>query len=94
MSWKKLLLVSVIAAGFAFAAAPRSEAGVHVGIGIGVPVAYGYPYYGYSPVYSPYGYGYAPYGYYSPGVRVVVRPHYHWRHGHRYACYARHRYWR
>ena len=94
MNWKKLLLIAVIAAGFAFVSAPRSEAGVAVGIGIGVPVGYGYGGYGYgyAPVAYPYG-GY-PYGYYSPGyVRVAVRPHYHWRHGHRIYCTARHRYW-
>src|SRR4051794_4628017 len=93
MNWKRLVLIAVIAAGFAFVSAPRSEAGVSVGIGLGVPVGYGYGYggyYGYTPAYYPYG---SPYGYYSP-VRVVVRPHYHWRHGHRIYCTARHGHWR
>ncbi|MDQ6860927.1 MAG: hypothetical protein M3032_07210 [Verrucomicrobiota bacterium] len=108
MSWKKILLIAVVAAGFALGSAPRSQAygGVSVGIGIGVPVGYGYGGYGYGgygyggygyrAAYAPYGYGYAPYGgYYEPGyVRVVVRPHYHWRHGHRYYCTQRHRHWR
>ncbi len=106
MNWKKLLIIAVIAGGFAFAAAPRSEAGLSVGIGVGVPVGYGYGYsggyyggYGYPErVYYPgSAYGYAPYGgYYAPGyVRVVVRPHYHWRNHHRVYCTTRHgRGWR
>src|SRR5213076_3073710 len=55
MNWKKLLLIGLVASGFAFAAAPRSDAGVSFGIGFG-PGYYGYPAY--------YGYGYYPYGYY------------------------------
>jgi len=55
MNWKKLLLIALMVGGFAFAAAPRSEAGVSVGIGVGFPVAY------------PYGY---PYPYYGPSVWV------------------------
>ncbi len=96
MNWKKLLLVAVVAGGFALAAAPRSEAGVSVGIGLGFPVGFGYGYYPYAaPAYYPYGY---PYGYYAPGVNVVVGPRYYWRHGHR-VYYPRHyrrgyRYWR
>ena len=97
MTWKKLLLIAVVAVGFGIVSAPRSEAGLSVGIGFGVPVGYGYgygygPYYSsYSPYYArPYGYGY---GYYEP-VRVIVRPHYHWRHGHRYYCRRSHRHFR
>ncbi len=37
MNWKKLLLIGLVASGFAFAAAPRSDAGVSVGIGFGFP---------------------------------------------------------
>lgn len=104
MNWKKLLLIAVLAAGFAFVSAPRSEAGLSVGIGFGGPVSYGYGGYGgygyggygYGrPYYSSYGYGYAPHGYYQPNyVRVVVRPHYHRYHGRRTYCTARHRHWR
>src|SRR4051812_44792064 len=81
MHWKKLLLIALVAVGFAFAATPRSEAGVHVGIGIGLPVGIGYGYgYGYPAYYGGYGYGY-PYGYYGAGYsRVVYRPYYHRHH--------------
>ena len=94
MTSKKLLLIAVVAVGFGIVSAPRSEAGLSVGIAIGVPVGCGHghgPYYSsHSPYYGPpYGYGY---GYYQP-VRVVVRPHYHWRHGHRYYCRRSHRHW-
>ena len=83
---KKLLLIAVVAAGFAVAGAPRAEAGVSVGIGIGFPGFYGYPYpYAY-PAYYPYPYAYPYYGgnYYRSGVRVARyhRPYY-WRHGRR-----------
>lgn len=44
MSWKKFLLIAVIASGFAFALAPPADAGVAVGIGIGFPAVYPYPY--------------------------------------------------
>ncbi len=55
MNWKKLFLIALMVGGFAFAPAPRAEAGVSVGIGVGFPVAY------------PYGY---PYPYYGPSVWV------------------------
>jgi hypothetical protein len=69
MNWKKLLLIALVAGGFAFASAPRSDAGVSVGIGFGFPVGYPYPYYPY------------PYGYYGPSV--WVGPSFYWRNGHR-----------
>jgi len=93
MNWKKLLLIAATIGAFAFASAPKSNAGVRVGIGIGFPVAYpvyGYPYYPYGYAY-PYGYpyGYAPYyasfGF-GPVVHsrpvVVVRNGRHVRHHH------------
>ena len=94
MNWKKFLLIAIVAGGFAFVSAPRSEAGISVGIGIGVPVAYPYPY-GY------YRYGcHRPYGYYRsyyrPHAVVYVGPHYYWSHGHRAWCsrHHHHRHWR
>ena len=93
MSWKKSLLIVVAVVGLGFMSAPRTDAQVSIGIGFGVPVGYGY--YGpgyYSTGYYPYRYGYAR-SYYAP-VRVAVRPHYHWSHGRRIYCTARHRYWR
>ena len=90
MNWKKLLLVTIVAGGFALAAVPRSNAGVAIGIGLGFPVAYPYPYYGY-----PYAYPYPYYGYYG---RSYVGPSFYWSNGHRvyYRGYRRgyHRYWR
>ena len=59
MNWKRLLLIGLVASGFAFASAQRSDAGVSFGIGFG-PGYYGYGYPGY------YGYGYYPYPYYRP----------------------------
>ncbi len=102
MNCKKLPLIAASIGCFGFVAAPRADAGLSVGIGIGAPVGFGYGYgggYGYGcarPVYySPYAYGYSPYGYYQPGyIRVVVRPHYHSRYGHRYYCREAHRGWR
>ena len=57
---KKLLLFSLVAIGFAFVPAQRSDAQIYVGIPGIVGVGIGYPgyYYGY-PRY--YGYGYYPY---------------------------------
>jgi hypothetical protein len=80
---KKFILIALVAAGFAIASVPRSEAGISIGIGIGAPIGYGYPYgcgYGY-------GYGY-PYRYaYRPVV--YAGPSFYWNHGHR-AYYSRH----
>jgi hypothetical protein len=81
LNMKKILLIALVAAGFALAATPRAEAGVSVGIGIGFPIGgycgYPYAYPGY------YGYGYPYYGYYGPSyVRAVHRPYY-WSHGRR-----------
>ena len=76
MRLKKLLLIALVAAGFAFVST-RSEAGISVGIGIGVPFGYPYPYYGYP--------GYYPY--YRPVV--YVGPRFYWYHGRR-VCYPRH----
>jgi hypothetical protein len=90
MNWKKLLLVTIVAGGFAFAAVPRSNAGFAIGIGLGFPGAYPYPYYGY-----PYAYPYPYYGYYG---RSYVGPSFYWSNGHRvyYRGHRRgyHRYWR
>jgi hypothetical protein len=74
MNWKKILLIAVVAVGFAFAAAPRSEARVFVNVGLGFPGFY----YGPGPYY---GYGYAPYGYYYGGPRYYYngRPYYWYR---------------
>ena len=96
MSWKKILLIAIVAAGFGFASAPRSEAQVGVGIGIGAPIGFGY-YGGYGcyPVGYSYGFGYAPYGYYTRGyARSVYRPYY-WSHGRRvYYARRQYRHWR
>jgi hypothetical protein len=81
---KKLLLIALVIGGFAFASAPKSNAGVAVGIGFG-PVGYGYPYYGYG--YPYYGY-YRPYPYYG-----YVGPSFYWSNGHR-VYYRHHRYYR
>jgi len=52
MNWKRLLLIGLVASGFAFASAQRSDAGVSFGIGFGPGYyGYGYPYYGYYPSY-------------------------------------------
>jgi len=88
---KKLLLIALVAIGFAFVPAQRSDAQVYVGIpgvvgvGIGSPgYYYGYPrYYG----YYPYGYyGYYPYRsyYWYNGHRVYYRHHRHYHYYHSY----------
>jgi hypothetical protein len=79
MTLKKLLLIALVATGFAFTSTP-SQAGVSVGIGIGVPIGYPYPYYGYR--------GY-PYPYYRPVV--YVGPSFYWYHGHRVFFTRHHR---
>jgi hypothetical protein len=86
MNWKKLLLIALVTGGFAFASAPRSDAGVSIGIGFGFPVGYGYGYY-------PYGY-YPPYPYYG-----YVGSSFYWRNGHRvfiprHRVVRHHRHWR
>ena len=80
---KKLLLIALVAIGFAFVPVHSSDAQIYVGIpgiagiGIGYPGGYyyGYPrYYG----YYPYGYhGYYPYRsyYWHNGHRVYYRHH-------------------
>jgi hypothetical protein len=102
MNWKRLLMIAVVAGGFAFAAAPSGQAQhVSFGVSFGTPGYYGYGH--------PYGYGYArpvyynPYGYtrvyhrpyYRPRYRPVrhVRGHYHVRHGRSYFCTRVHRRW-
>ena len=55
---KKLLLITLVAGGLAFASAPRSDAQVYFSVGFG-PGYYGY---------YPYGY-YYPYRYYQPYYR-------------------------
>jgi hypothetical protein len=74
---KKVLLIALVAGGFTFAAAPRSDAQVFFSIGFG-PGYYGgyypYGYYPYRPYYRPY------YGYYRP----------YWYGGHRYYRHHRH----
>jgi hypothetical protein len=85
---KKLLLIALMACGFAFVPAQRSDAQVSVGIGVGYP-SYGYRY------YPSYGYGYYPYRYYRPYRYYGYyngRPYYN---GHRYYRHHRnHRYYR
>ena len=66
---KKLLLITLVAGGLAFASAPRSDAQVYFSVGFG-PGYYGY---------YPYGY-YYPYRYYRP---YYYRPYYGYG-GHRY----------
>ncbi len=87
---KKVLLIALVASGFAFASAQRSNAGVAIGIGLPIPFVY--------PVGYGYGYGCGyPYGYsaYRPFYRPVVYggPGFYWSHGHR-VYYARNRHWR
>ena len=83
---KKLLLIAVVAAGFAFVSAPKSEAGVSIGIGIGYPGCYyPQPYYG---CYYPRPY----YGYYSPVV--YGGPSFYGYRGHRVYYSRHHRHWR
>jgi len=86
---KKLLLIALVAAGFAFGWAPKSNAGVSVGIGFGYPVGYGYP-------YSYYGSGYPYYGYYRPYRYGYVGPSFYWSNGHRvyYRHHRSYRHWR
>jgi hypothetical protein len=80
---KKVFIIGLIAAGFAFASASRSDAGVSVGIGIGIPVGYPYGYYS----QGCYPYAYYPY---RPYYRTVVfnGPRRYWHRGHR-AYYSR-----
>ncbi|PYL54883.1 MAG: hypothetical protein DMF29_05355 [Verrucomicrobia bacterium] len=81
---KKLLLIALVAGGFAFATAPSSDAGVAIGIGVGYP-GYAYPYYGC---------GY-PYPYYGYGPSVYIGPSFYWYRGHRVyysRIYRRHHY--
>jgi len=90
MNWKRLLLIALVASGFAFVSAPRSDAGVSFGIGLGFPVGYyGYGYPGY------YGYGYYPYRYYRPYPYYYYGgPSFYWSGGHRYYRHHRHHYYR
>ena len=89
MNWKRLLLIALVASGFAFVSAPRSDAGVSFGIGLGFPVGYyGYGYPGY------YGYGYYPYRYYRPYPYYYGGPSFYWSGGHRYYRHHRHHYYR
>ena len=74
---KKLLVITLVAGGLAFASAPRSDAQVYFSVGFG-PGYYGYYPYGY---YYPYRYYRPYYGYYRP---------YYWSGGQRY--YRHHRY--
>ena len=67
---KKLLLIALVAVGFMFAGAPRSDAQVYFSIGFGFPGYYGYYPYGY---YYPYRY-YQPYYWY--GGHRYYRHHY------------------
>ena len=72
---KKLLLITLVAGGLAFASASRSDVQVYFSVGFG-PGYYGY---------YPYGY-YYPYRYYRP---YYYRPYY-WYGGHRYYRHYRH----
>jgi hypothetical protein len=84
---KKLVLIALVVAGFAFAATPRTEARTFVSVGIGLPIGFGYyggcgypGYYGYGyPGYYPYGYYRSYYRPYYSGYRYH-RPYY-WHHG-------------
>src|SRR5437870_13890533 len=71
---KKVLLIALVAGGFAFATAPSSNAGIAIGIGVGYPgygYGYGYPYYGYGYPYPYYGY-YRPYYYGGPSYYCTM----------------------
>lgn len=81
MNWKKLLVIAIAVAGFAFVAPSRSDAGIAVGIGLGFPGVYAYP------AYYPYAYPY-----YQPVV--YVGPAWYWWHGHRVYYPRHHHYWR
>jgi len=86
MNWKRLLMIALVAGGFAFVPVQRSDGQVSVGIGFGSPGGY----YG----YYPYGYyGYYPYGYYRP-YPYYYRPSYYWYGGHRYYRHHHHYYYR
>ena len=77
MNWKRLLLIALVAGGFAFVPMQRSDAQVSVGIGFGYPGG---------------SYGYYPYGYYRP-YPYYYRPSYYWYGGHRYYRHHRHHYY-
>jgi hypothetical protein len=67
---KKLLLITLVAGGFVFASAPRSDAQVYFSVGFG-PGYYGYyPYRYYRPYY------YRPYYWYG-GHRYYRHHHYY-----------------
>jgi len=83
MNWKRLLMIALVAGGFAFVPVQRSDGQVSVGIGFGSPGGY----YGYYP------YGYYPYGYYRP-YPYYYRPSYYWYGGHRYYRHHHHYYYR
>jgi hypothetical protein len=86
MNWKRLLMIALVAGGFAFVPVQRSDGQVSVGIGFGSPGGYhGYYPYGY--------YGYYPYGYYRP-YPYYYRPSYYWYGGHRYYRHHHHYYYR
>lgn len=74
---KKLLLMALVAGGFMFAGAPRSDAQVYFSIGFGFPGYYGYGYY-------PYGYNYPYRYYYRPYYRGYYNRPYYWSGGRRY----------
>ena len=81
---KKLLLIALVAIGFAFVPVQSSDAQIYVGIPGGVGVGIGYPSYGYYYGYPRY-YGYYPYSYYGS---YYGGPSYYWSNGHR--VYYRH----
>ncbi len=66
---KKLLLMALVAGGFMFTEAPRSDAQVYFSIGFGFPGYYDYG-------YSQYGYYYPNRYYYRPYYRGYYRPYY------------------
>jgi hypothetical protein len=73
---KKLLLMALVAGGFMFMGAPRSDAQVYFSIGFGFPGYYGYGY--------PYGYYYPYRNYYRPYYRGYYNRPYYWSGGRRY----------
>ena len=82
---KKLLLIALVAIGFAFVPVQSSDAQIYVGIPGVAGVGGGY-YYGYPGYYRNYPYSY--YRYYPYRTYYYTGPSYYWYNGHR--VYYRH----